>query len=91
MNLVFSGTANLVTEALDMKVVAPFPRKLAGAAAEFAPKTITVAIRGTMSKPEYEIAKAIAKAVEESGRELLKHKGGDVLGGLLGGGKDKKK
>jgi uncharacterized protein involved in outer membrane biogenesis len=88
LNLLFEGSANLVTDALDMSVTAPFPRKLVDkATAKYCPKTLVVPIKGTIANPEVDFGKAIARAAKdaakEATKELLKDKAGDLLKGLI--------
>jgi hypothetical protein len=85
MTLVFGGTANLVTDALDMTVVAPFPSKLAGAGAKYAPETLTMPIHGTIADPQYDFKGAVADALKQVLKKAATDEVKDRAGGLLKG------
>ena len=88
ITLICSGTANVVTDALDITIVAPFSNSLqATKAGKYLPKTLTLPIRGTLTKPIYDfnaaVKTALKEALEKAGKEELAGQVGGLLEGLL--------
>lgn len=88
-----SGTVNVVTDAIDMAIVAPFANSLqATKVGKYLPKTLTLQIRGTLTKPIYDfnaaVKTALKEALEKAGKEELAGQVGGLLDGLLKKKKD---
>lgn len=92
ITLTCGGTVNLVSEAVDMTVVAPFASSLQGTkAGKYLPSALTLPIRGTLAKAVYDFNGAVKTAIKEALAKSAKDEVAGQIGGLLDGLLKKKK